>query len=707
MLSIDFDMPWLLSFSPDNTLLAATSRNNNYVRLWDVSSVVTAVKNIQVATAIPLPTASPTSTETSEPMTQVNIPPLAVPSPESASIGPENISQMAQLGELSRGNILTAAWSPDGKTIAESFDNGVYTFTQGSTQPTHFFPTTSAMEPLSFSPDGSLLAGQSDTVQVWNVSSGDSLFTLEDSGCPWGSLSFSFDGKNLTAVCGDFTYLWNMSNGRLISKTPTANLGLVNQDNSLSVQLQRDDAVLVDNKSKVILQAFDVPGMTPAMWQFSPDGKTLMIFFYQFDVAPSGVYIPGQDFESRVQLWNIAPGQLPSLRATLSTGKWDLFTDQLQAPFEGFTFSPDSRQLATATGDGFVQLWNVNSGKLETTLPYPPANQLLMNGSEVLFSSNSQQLLAVGNTVQVWNISRPHLPTKSWNIPSSSGFGPLLTFTQGGDDLVTTTGSAFDFLEKNGTTYVENSPLVQIPNATNIESVSPDGKWLAYSTLQGILLGTNHSQNPNWQTLETFVTQDNGAQALAFSPDSSQLAAADPDGKVFLWHLSPSGSIPIQLASDTYIANLSFTPDNKYLLGSDGDQTPDNPTTMYLWDVANGSLLRTWKTMGGNVAFHPNGVSLVVGGFNDSTVRAYDLNSWTPLREFQGASNLRALTFNPDGSLLLAQCDGKILIWDYATGTLLREMDGYFSSAAFSPDGNMLVASLGDGRIQYWGLPVK
>ena len=37
---IDFDMPWLLSFSPDNTLLAATSRNNNYVRLWDVFPVL-------------------------------------------------------------------------------------------------------------------------------------------------------------------------------------------------------------------------------------------------------------------------------------------------------------------------------------------------------------------------------------------------------------------------------------------------------------------------------------------------------------------------------------------------------------------------------------------------------------------------------------------------------------------------------------------
>ena len=715
LLSLDFDMPFFLSFSPDNKLLAAASRSN-YVRLWDISSVAALAASMPSATATPLPIVLPTPTETSEPITQLDIQPVAVPKASSGSIGPQNVSQLVKLGQLGRGYILTSAWSPNGKTVAIGVDNGVYTFHQGSEGPSHFFPTNNAIWSLAFSPDGSLLADQSDVVHVWNLSSGQSLFTSEDSPCPFGSLSFSSDGKILQALCAGFKYQWDTSDGHLISKTKTTDYGLSGgPDNKWSIEFRQNGAVLVNTDTNEILQTFDVPGMTPFLERFSPDGKTLLVWFYQYEVARSGVYVPGKDFKSLVQLWNIVPSQLPSLRTTLSTGKWYLILDQLQGPFQGVAFSPDSHRLATASGDGFVQLWDVETGKLLATLPYPPNNRLSVNGSEIFFSADGQKLLAVGSDVQVWDVSMQREPDVIWEIPFSS-YDSLLSFTQDGNYLVTSSGGVFDFLPKSGATFLENFQLIQAPNATDMEVVSPNGTWLAYNNSNGgIGLGTTDSKNPNWQTLTTFAINPDDfyashvVQALTFSPDSSLLASADPDRKILLWHLGAPEPKPIVLASDAYLTNLAFSPNSKLLLGSIGDLSPDDTSmaTMYLWDTMIDSLLRKWNANAGQFAFYPDGVKLAIGSYYGSTVQLFDLRKWTLLREYQGVSNLRGLAFNPDGSLLLARCDGKILIWDFTTGKLLKEMDGYFSSAIFSTDGKILALGLGDGTIQFWGAPVK
>jgi len=69
---------------------------------------------------------------------------------------------------------------------------------------------------------------------------------------------------------------------------------------------------------------------------------------------------------------------------------------------------------------------------------------------------------------------------------------------------------------------------------------------------------------------------------------------------------------------------------------------------------------------------------------------------------------LMDMAFRPDGRLLaVATGDGRVPLWDPATGENLRTMSGAAGSAnalAFRPDGRLLATGTGDGVVKIWPL---
>jgi WD40 repeat protein len=205
------------------------------------------------------------------------------------------------------GQGTTAAFSPDGKTLAIS--EGRVTLWDVATR--HRIATVTepgaAIGSIAFNPDGSMLAGTDDALgrtYLWNVATGHLTATLTDPAGTQGvgSVAFSPDGRTLAA--GDIkgsTYLWNVATGHLA-------------------------ATLTDPSTQGVGSA-----------AFSPNGRTLAT----------------SDGNGNTYLWNVATRH-PA--ATLTT------PGSLGVP--SVAFSPDGRMLATGDVPGDdVQLWDVGGGR--------------------------------------------------------------------------------------------------------------------------------------------------------------------------------------------------------------------------------------------------------------------------------------------------------------------------------------------------------
>jgi WD40 repeat protein len=165
---------------------------------------------------------------------------------------------------------------------------------------------------LAISPNGALVASGDgdDTIRIWEAASGKEQVTLQ--AAPFSgihSLTFSPDNKTLAAgTGGDTVTLWD----------------------------------LATRKSKPLLE-HRRPKIGRPMVVFSPDGKT---------IASAGTCIQ-------------------------EVRRWESATGQAAMPFDGhdaygvtaFAFSTDGKTLASAGRDGTMILWNLATGKKDSTWP--------------------------------------------------------------------------------------------------------------------------------------------------------------------------------------------------------------------------------------------------------------------------------------------------------------------------------------------------
>jgi serine/threonine protein kinase/WD40 repeat protein len=209
------------------------------------------------------------------------------------------------------------------------------------------------------------------------------------------------------------------------------------------------------------------------------------------------------------------------------------------------------------------------------------------------------------------------------------------------------------------------------------------------------------------------------ADALAFSPDASLLAAGDRDGRITVWSLA-SGQITARLQRERLaIRCLAF--------GEDARQSPvegsaaggpswllaagDAGGTVVIWDL--GAKLPRAFCQGSHydingVAFAPDGSSLASCGRDD--VRLWDIATGRLLLRIRAGNHLNRPTFSPDGRLL-AVLSGTwatpedVRIWSLENGRGIRFFGGLSSQVAnvrFSPDGNRLAALSHDWRVALW-----
>jgi WD40 repeat protein len=212
------------------------------------------------------------------------------------------------------------------------------------------------------------------------------------------------------------------------------------------------------------------------------------------------------------------------------------------------------------------------------------------------------------------------------------------------------------------------------------------------------------------------------ANAVAFSPDGTFLAAGSHSGVVFydLETLSETGLLD---QGDISLRNVMFSPRGN-LLAMRGYSYIENPNRPYVsvWDISTQTeilYIPSYQTdFSDGLAFSPDSTLLAFSRQYNSIYSqnmealVHVLNISTGIELFilrlpNQEGSISSLAFSPDGTVLATASGNDIVLWSIETGNQLNILTGHtasINSIAFSPDGTILASASADGTIRLWGV---
>jgi WD40 repeat protein len=458
----------------------------------------------------------------------------------------------------------------------------------------------------------------------------------------------SDDGTMVCGLRGNNVFVWSIADNAPLAKEPKLpGSGWLTDLNFLPGR--KAIVVASFNREPVVLAAKD----SRWNWEFPfVEFKPAERGISGLAVSREGGFVATSGYSHEVSLWSLTDFR----RQVRFHGHFD----------EAFSVavSSDGRTVASGGQDRLVLLWDSRWRE-----PVQRIEGSFTFGAPV-FSHDSRWLALPGqsNRVEVWDLPDNRL------VQTLPDAGVPLSFGEGDRELLTLFGSRL----LNWTTRTwQPADSVELGYAPALVDWSPLGTRLmvavgghvvAVADTNGVIHLWNRTSR---KAVGSFTAR---CDALALAPNDRWLALTDSEkavGTVVLWDLDEGRPVPksSRRAHPRELTWLSFSPDSRRLATFSGDSLAK------LWSVEPLELLHELRG-------HKRGV--FGGGFSADG------------RTLASVDHIHALN-----------------LWHVETGRQLAAfepalpagLDGDLTQAAFSPDGQYLIAGWVNGPCQFWHAP--
>ena len=524
-----------------------------------------------------------------------------------------NTGHTSSISTEHRNGIYSLALSRDGRTLASGGEGAIQLW---DTDTGRFLSLlrghTNTVWELAFSADGTLLASGSEdnTIKLWSTSNGQQMLSISTGYTSSRfALTFSQDGKTLVSGSPDGKiHLWDARTGRLRSTL------IGHKDRIISLVISPDGRTLASGSLDNTIR----------LWNMRTHRKILTItqhtdWVRSLAFSQDGMVLASASGDKTLRFWEITTGRQLSLN---NTGHWGSIT--------ALAFSQDGSMLASVGGywDKKVYLWNTNIGDNLFTLKGHKSS------GKVLVFSKDDKTLACGyddGTILLWDVDTGRLQssltkyvdpqpysTKNTSIDaltfshdgkmlaSESSFRTVLWDVQSGQHLST-------YVSK---IYKPGNALAFSSNNSTLATVDVMEKLRIFDVSTGKMVRSTNIDNIQ---VFKFSFSTYATTLLGICPWRSEIRLWDVQTGNFLKSIPLQRSTNKPLSSDVDSSGKwTISTDWTTLIGRDSNSFD----TIHLWDARTGNKISSVKSDWDSISvlgLSPDG-RILATGYSNGTI---------------------------------------------------------------------------------------